>query len=159
MRFRTPFLVVLTLSVAAASAARAGNAQIVGYVSRVVDGDTLWIGRTKIRLAGIEAPALSTTDGAASRLALASIVTGQVLSCADTGGRTYGRVAAICRDQAGRDLGALMVAGGWAWDWHRYSGGRYLAAEWGARLNRRGLFAANPLRPRQEPERRAGAAR
>lgn len=159
MRISALTLVVLTLSTAGVAPAAAGGPQLAGRGARVVDGDTFWLGRVRVRLAGIEAPARNTAEGRNSRRYLSELVAGQVLTCNDTGGRTYGRVAAICYDQQGRDLGRLMIHAGWAWDWRQHSGGRYFPAELSARLGRRGVFADNPLRPRPVPESRLRASR
>lgn len=157
------FLVVQSIGFAAtlcsasiAAAAPAGS-PIVGRPTSITDGDTLRLGRTRIRLAGIDAPERSTAAGVSARARLVALTAGEVIQCVDTGERSYHRVVATCEDSQGRDLARAMVAEGWAWDWLRYSGGRYLLTELGARFGRRGMFAANPFA--QRPERHSGKGR
>lgn len=125
-----------------------------GELSRVSDGDTVWVrpmagGRPrKLRLHGIDAPEICQAHGpearrALERLALRRQVQVQVLRVDD-----YRRPIARVRLD-GQDLGALMVREGHAWSYrYRHNPGPYVREEEQARAARRGLFAAaQPQRP------------
>jgi endonuclease YncB( thermonuclease family) len=92
-------------------------------VPRVVDGDTLAIGATKVRLEGIDAPetdqvCLNANDvrwtcGFDARNQLAAHIGSRTISCSPNGTDAYKRTLAIC-SLAGEDLNAWMVQQGWA---------------------------------------------
>ncbi len=92
----------------------------------VVDGDTIRLNGTPYRLWGIDAPEMkqSCTDGwPAGRLAtthLQSLIVGRSVICEARDTDRYGRTVAVCR-AGGEDLGAIMVRGGYAWAFTRYS--------------------------------------
>ena len=102
---------------------------IVGAVSRVVDGDTFWIGRVKIRLWGIDAPEAATTDGPAATRYLAEVVADHHLTCRQAGPPSHDRLVARCEDPWGRDIAEIMVGAGWALDWPEFSRRRYRPAQ------------------------------
>lgn len=89
----------------------------------VVDGDTLRVRDTVLRLQGISAPrrgqACQRGDGtgydcgAAASEALAALVRGHLIACRLNGRDTSGRPLALC-ESGGRDVNRAMVAGGWA---------------------------------------------
>lgn len=106
----------------------------------ITDGDTLRCGSVRVRLHGIDAPEMDTPAGAPSRDALVAAVGDGPVLCEDTGGRTHGRVVAICRRSDGLDVGEAVIRAGWARDWPRFSGGRYAPAEIEARTARRGMW-------------------
>lgn len=109
------------LAVALAGLAFPAQAQ----VARVHDGDTLSIGFTRYRLAGVDAPELSEPFGRASRDMLISIIAGAPVTCAPTGAKSYDRLVARCSTRARPDLGAELIARGFALDCARYSSGIY----------------------------------
>jgi endonuclease YncB( thermonuclease family) len=102
---------------------------VVGPVTRIVDGDTFWIGGDKIRLWGIDAPELSTANGPAATRYLAQVVGSFPLTCRQAGAPSYDRLVARCLDPWGRDVAEIMVGAGWAVDWPKFSRGRYRAAQ------------------------------
>ena len=113
--------------------------------ARAVDGDTLRIGDTRIRLIGLDAVELdqTCTDGAGvkwdcgrdARAFLGRLSDKATATCASAGHDRYRRVLAHCRaDDA--DLGEQIVKAGWAVAELEY--GIALAE---ARLNRRGIWA------------------
>lgn len=102
---------------------------VVGPVTRIVDGDTFWIGRDKIRLWGIDAPELSTVNGPPATRYLAQVVGNYPLTCRQAGASSYDRLVARCVDPWGRDVAEIMVDAGWALDWPRFSRGRYRPAQ------------------------------
>lgn len=114
----------------------------------VIDGDSLTIGATTIRLFGVDAPEglqSCKRDGAdwacgrAAARALGERVRGQTLSCERKDTDTYGRTVAVCR-VGGRDINEEMVAAGMALAYRRF-GSDYVAAEDAAKNARRGIWA------------------
>ena len=91
----------------------------------VIDGDTIVIGKTRIRLAGIDAPELEHPWGRKSKWAMVGLCKGRTITARVTGELSYGRVVARCFLPDGRDLAAELVRMGLALDWPRFSGGRY----------------------------------
>jgi len=102
--------------------------------ANVVDGDTLWVGRTKIRLCGIDAPERNNPGGSEATRYLNTITRGRNIRCVIVGSGTpcdgrsrrtsYDRVVAQCF-VGDADLAASLVRSGNAKDWKRFSGGYY----------------------------------
>ena len=130
------------------SAARDG---IVGY-ARVIDGDTIDVAGTRIRLHGIDAPEASqscTADGQAypcgrqATDALARLVSGSTVRCEPLGTDRYRRTLARCRLSASNiDIESWMVREGFAVAYSRYSYD-YVLDEWRARIAGRGIWAGS----------------
>lgn len=91
---------------------------------QVVDGDTLWIGRIKVRLNGIDAPERGHARYRAATQALQRAIAGKIVLCRLNGERSYDRYIGSCYVD-GHDLAAAVIASGNALDCARYSGGRY----------------------------------
>jgi len=134
----------------------------------VIDGDTIVIGGTHIRLHGIDAPereqhcrnaqGASYPCGQIAAARLRQELKGNKVACDARYYDVYGREVATCT-VAGQDLGDVMVRAGWAVDYSRYSNGKYRAAELEARTERRGLWAGTfeePWRWREQHPRQAG---
>ncbi|KKW90904.1 nuclease [Sphingobium chungbukense] len=124
---------------------------------RVIDGDTLDVSGSRVRIVGIDAP-----DDDRLRLKQASTLTLQGLIDRDGGvecatslfdvalqrekqcrspATSYGRLNLSCRFKANRaSLAATMVAQGYAVDYRRYSGGAYVKLMQSAARDRRGLW-------------------
>lgn len=125
-------------------------------VSRVFDGDTLWVrpldgGRyRKLRIDGIDAPEICQTGGIASRDVLAGRVLNQVVTVSVRWHDDYGRGLARLTHQ-GDDVAAWMVAQGQAWSYRwRRSPGPFKDEEDRARRASKGLFAEAAVElPRQ----------
>ena len=83
--------------------------QIISGKCHVIDGDTIAIGKQKIRLAGIDAPELSKPYGKKAKWALVELCEGQNITAKLTGETSYDRVVAKCFMDDGRDLAAEMV--------------------------------------------------
>ena len=139
--------------------ASAGLQAQTGVVSRVVDGDTVWVktaaGRKplKVRIAGIDAPEICQPGGLVSRDALRSRLLGQTVKVAQSSSRRrddFGRLLASI-DLQGEDLGRWMVSNGHAWSYRfRHDPGPYAAEQERAQAAGRGLFAqTDPQNPRQ----------
>ena len=75
----------------------------------VIDGDTIAIGKQKIRLAGINAPELSEPYGKQANWAMVNLCKGQNVTAYLTGETSFDRVVAKCFLDDGRDLAAEMV--------------------------------------------------
>lgn len=91
----------------------------------VIDGDTIVIDKTHIRLAGIDAPELDHPYGQNAKRALMRLCHGQVITAVTDGSTSHERAVALCHLADGRDLSAEMVKAGLALDWKKYSAGRY----------------------------------
>jgi endonuclease YncB( thermonuclease family) len=95
----------------------------------VIDGDTIVIGRTKIRLAGIDAPELDQPYGQKAKWAMVGLCKGQVITAELTGETSHDRLVGTCFLPDGRDLGAELIRQGLALDWAMFSHGKYRALE------------------------------
>ncbi|WP_420710086.1 thermonuclease family protein [Rhizobium sp. 'Codium 1'] len=91
----------------------------------VVDGDTIVIDGTHIRIAGIDAPELDHPWGKKSKWTLVQMCKGQVVTARLRPDLSYDRVVAECFLPDGRDIAAELVRAGMALDWPKFSGGRY----------------------------------
>jgi endonuclease YncB( thermonuclease family) len=116
--------------------------------ARTIDGDSLLIGETRIRLHGIDAPerdqecgdvnGKTYSCGRAAARALANAIGRRSVTCKPVAVDRYDRDVAICTvDDV--DLAETMVRSGYAVDY--FSRGRYEEAEREARNARRGLWA------------------
>lgn len=117
---------------------------------RVLDGDTLKIGRVNYRLHGIDAPEkaqlcqrdnLDWLCGQAAAAHLRALIGDQPVSCTEKDRDRYGRVVAVCH-AGGIDLNRAMVRAGLAWAYLAYSRD-YESAEWEAQLLGNGVWAAS----------------
>lgn len=124
-----------------------------GVVSHVTDGDTIWVRPVagppvQVRLLGIDAPEICQPFGTQARDALAARLLLRPVQVAtrarDIYHRSVGRVSL-----QGQDVGAWLVAGGFAWSTrYRNRAGTYAMQEAQARRERRGLWASAALEPR-----------
>jgi endonuclease YncB( thermonuclease family) len=122
----------------------------------VTDGDTLKIGRERIRLFGIDAPegkqscerdGVPWLCGQEAGAYLRKLVGGESLTCAQRNKDRYGRVVATCKLPDGRDIGAVMVGAGLALAYRRYGGKLYDTPEAEAKAAKRGVWAGTFIRP------------
>ncbi|WP_205961991.1 thermonuclease family protein [Paracoccus aestuarii] len=122
---------------------------------RVLDGDTLDVAGTRVRLFGIDAPETAQTCtrggrqwncGAEATQALATQIGGQDVTCEERDIDRYGRVVGICHAGT-RDLNAWMVRNGWAVAYRRYGGDIYDADEIVARVAQRGVWSGSFVMP------------
>ena len=128
---------------------------LVGQPS-IIDGDTLEIHGTRIRLWGIDAP--ETTQlcrgddsqqyrcGAKSANDLDAFIAGRPVSCIPISLDQYRRTVATCSVD-GVDLGEWLVRTGLALDWPQYSKGKYAAAQRDAEHAGRGIWAGSYVEP------------
>jgi endonuclease YncB( thermonuclease family) len=122
---------------------------IVGW-ARVIDGDTIDISGTRIRLDGIDAPESAQTClidsqpyrcGESATRALANLVQGHEVQCDPTGMDQYRRTIARCRiADSNVNINAWLVREGWAVAYRHYSYA-YIPDEVLARVANRGLWA------------------
>lgn len=150
--------IVLQASLESSSARRSevadsGRAPTVGShlrgPARVIDGDTIDVGGTRVRLEGIDAPEAgqmcarrvlgSWACGDAATNFLRRLVEGRQVACQEAGRDRFGRVLAVCT-VGETEINAALVREGLAWAFVRYST-RYVEIENEARIARRGIFA------------------
>lgn len=132
----------------ASGADREDNTVYAAKVTRVFDGDTLWVrplagGRyRKLRLDGIDAPEICQPGGVASRDALAALVSDREVLVAVRRYDDYGR-AVVRLSVRGEDVSARLVSEGHAWSYRwRRSLGPYAQEEAKARRLGKGVFSA-----------------
>jgi endonuclease YncB( thermonuclease family) len=135
--------------------AKAACATDLSGVPRIVDGDTLVLAETHVRLEGIDAPETDQvcldasgkrwTCGIAARDALAEHTGRREVSCADKGHDRYGRMLALC-SIAGENLNAWMVSQGLALAYIHYST-EYVSQEAVARQQHRGMWSGAFIAP------------
>jgi endonuclease YncB( thermonuclease family) len=122
---RPPVLLILVPLAFAPAAATADS---------VIDGDTLYVGRLKYRLFGIDAPARGQLGSQAAADHLRYLTMGKTINRRPVGDGTPcdGRSERMSHDRIvaqffvdGRDIAAEMVRSGHAKDWPTFSGGYY----------------------------------
>ena len=91
----------------------------------VIDGDTIVISGTKIRIAGIDAPELDHPWGKKSKFAVISMCKGKIVTAHIKDEVSYDRIVAKCYLPDGTDIAAALVQQGLALDWPKFSGGEY----------------------------------
>lgn len=137
---------------------RTSTGQVTGPVpgqlsgaGRVIDGDSLFVGRDEIRMKGIDAPEGKQTCvrddrdwacGDASRDELRRLIGKDIVQCRVFERDKHGRYLAAC-SAGGRDLNAGMVASGMA-----VAYGGYLREQGEAKAKRRGLWSSEFQQPR-----------
>ncbi|WP_456778175.1 thermonuclease family protein [Bradyrhizobium sp. USDA 3315] len=132
---------------------------LIGQAS-IIDGDTLEIHGTRIRLWGIDAPestqlcrgedSLQYRCGAKAANDLDAFIARRPVSCVPVSLDQYGRTVATCSVAnvvAGVDLGEWLVRNGFAVDWPQYSKRKYEAAQRDAEHGGRGIWAGSYVAP------------
>ena len=148
LRLALTFTLILLLPISTA------HADITGK-PRVIDGDTIHIGDTKIRLHGIDAPEIKQTCrtskgkeqmcGVLAKQALERLVKGQDVTCKGDTRDRYKRLIAVC--YVGQlNINEQMVADGWALAYRRYSTD-YVRAETLAKSRREGMWRTEFVPP------------
>ncbi|WP_245323532.1 thermonuclease family protein [Bradyrhizobium stylosanthis] len=122
----------------------------------VIDGDTLEIHGTRIRLWGIDAPehdqlcrgddSLLYRCGAKAANELDRFIGARTVSCSAVDTDRYGRTVATCL-VGGVDLAKWLVAHGYALDWPLYSKGKYGREQKEAESAERGMWAGSFVQP------------
>ncbi|OKO72859.1 thermonuclease family protein [Bradyrhizobium sp. AS23.2] len=137
--------------------AAAASEPITGRAS-VIDGDTLEIHGTRVRLWGIDAPEsnqLCRDDdakhfrcGAKAANDLDSFIVGRPVKCVEVDRDRYGRSVGVCTVN-NTDLADWLVRNGLAFDWPQYSKGAYAEVQREAEQNERGLWTGSFVKPWQ----------
>jgi endonuclease YncB( thermonuclease family) len=136
----------LVLALACLVPVAAPAARFQATVSHVTDGDTVWVRPAHggpplhVRINGIDAPEICQAFGPESRDALATLVLHKRVTVITRGADDYQRT--VARLRVGReDVGAWMVAHGYAWSYRfRRDPGPYAREETRARDARTGLW-------------------
>lgn len=134
----------LGLWLAAAAAGAAPKPALQGTVTRVVDGDSLWVtpaagAAVEVRVQGIDAPEICQTWGPESRAALREMLQGKAVTVTGSARDAYGRLVATVRLE-GVDAGLRQVEEGHAWSLrYKWDQGPYVKHERMAKALRRGL--------------------
>lgn len=128
---------------------------LTGVPTSITDGDTLRLGEVRVRLFGIDAPERdqvcrdgSGQDyacGARATDALRALIADGPITCMQVDTDRYGRTVATCAAQ-GQDLGAALVASGWALAYRSFTTD-YVDEEAQAQTLRRGLWSGSFDRP------------
>lgn len=142
------------------------HGQEITGTAQVVDGDTIVIGASRIRLEGIDAPEAAQTCkaerlgtwpcGAEATRQLSRLVRDRLVACRHRGLDTYGRILGVCRI-GDLDINAHMIRQGLAWAFVRYST-TYVAVEAEARGARRGIWQSPTQPPWEYRSQRWGTA-
>lgn len=114
----------------------------------IIDGDTISIQGSKVRLAGIDAPEINMPWGQKSKWAMVAICKGQTVTAELDGERSFDRLVGTCYLPDGRDIGAELIKQGLALDLPEFSSGKYLHLEpEGARTKlRNGMYGHASIR-------------
>jgi endonuclease YncB( thermonuclease family) len=155
MRFRKFTFARLLFSAICLCAPPAFADNLTGQAS-IIDGDTLEIHGTRIRLWGIDAPEsnqLCRGDdsnqyrcGAKAANDLDSFLNKRPIDCAPVSLDQYGRTVAVCSVD-GVDLADWLVRNGLALDWPQYSKGKYDRAQRDAEHAGRGIWEGSYVEP------------
>lgn len=121
----------------------------------VTDGDTIQVQGERVRLWGIDAPEMNQVchadgqpyqAGEMAAMAVTVVIDNDPVSCDVLDTDRYGR-AVVRYSVEGNDLGSMMVAAGWAWDFTRYSDGFYEMEEASARQAGLGVWGGECMAP------------
>lgn len=122
--------------------------QPLSGIARVLDGDTIEVRGTHIRLNGIDAPESKQTCeangqtyacGQQATEALIVLLGARPVQCTDKGRDRYQRIIAACQVDS-TDIGAWMVEHGWAVAYRKYSL-EYVGAENRAHTAKLGIWS------------------
>lgn len=138
----------LVLALIGSSLMAEGGPNLIGRAS-AIDGDTIEIHGSRIRLQSIDAPesgqlcrdreGRAWRCGQAAAIALSDRIGTRPVSCVANGYDRYGRVLARC-SVSGQDLSAWMVRQGWAIRYYDRAG-RHRAVENEAQQMQRGIWS------------------
>jgi micrococcal nuclease len=138
----------LALATCLGSCAIQASETWTGWVSWVMDGDTVLLVRegqhepVKLRIDGIDAPETCQPGGVEARDAMIRLALRKSVQVLDHGRDSYGRqIGRLSMDNV--DLGAEMVRSGMAWAYRFRTGkGPYAGLQRQAQKQKIGLFAA-----------------
>jgi endonuclease YncB( thermonuclease family) len=145
----------LTLFAALAVCGAAFAADVIGLAS-VIEGDTVEIHGTRIRVFGIDAPGsdqLCRNEeselyrcGQKASNALFDFIARRPLECVEVDRDRYNRSVAVCSVGA-TDIADWLVRNGLALDWPQYSKGDYADAKAEAKREQRGMWGGSFKEP------------
>lgn len=136
--------VVSAVAFSAFAEPQEGRPSTIIGAATVTDGDTIFVGGTKVRLNGFDTPEKDSMCGSTNvyeqaSAALSEFIGSEEVECDLSGVKTFDRFVGTCSVE-GTDIGTFMVERGLGRDWPRFSGGKYAAAEKAARAEKRGLW-------------------
>ena len=136
------------------SSESSSNNEILG-IAKVVDGDTIYINNFKIRLSGIDAPesyykgksqvcnSIESGEkifcGDISKKALKDKINNQFIVCIPVNKDKYNRIIAECFIEQ-ESISSYMVRNGYAFDYTKYSKGKYQSDQNFAKEKKLGLW-------------------
>jgi endonuclease YncB( thermonuclease family) len=139
------------IGVAIIGFAATAHADLITGPVRAIDGDTIVLGKTHIRVLGIDAPEMKQTcigsDGVTvyecgrdARATMLDIIHNDPVTCQSKKTDKYRRALAVCYTETVSDIGEEMVRRGWA---VRYLArkGVYVSAQNEAKTAARGLWS------------------
>ena len=151
LKFAT-FAAVFVACGSAPVSLRAGE---VSGPARIADADTVYVGETRIRLSGVDAPESDQICldqggrpwgcGVEARKRLEDFSRNRPWSCRLTDVDRYGRHIAVCSVD-GEDVSRWLVRNGWGLAFRRYST-TYVDDEDEARVHKRGLWGGAFIAP------------
>jgi len=100
-----------------------------GYVSRVIDGDTIIVRGRRIRIANVNAPELDQPYGQKSKREMVKIVKKKKVYVVPDGTTSYNRIVAMCYIDGNVDIGSELIKRGLALDIPYYTGGKFTHLE------------------------------
>lgn len=128
-RYKTPKRAPANVGPNASWKAPETPARVLNGPVYVIDGDSLRIQKTEIRIFGVDAPEMNHPYGRPAKYAMMALCKGQHVRAEILATDAHGRTVAKCFLPDGRDLSAELVKQGLALDWPKYSGGLYKAFE------------------------------
>lgn len=140
-------VMVMALAMSCFAGPAMAESSLTGVAS-VIDGDTIDIAGTRVRLWGIDAPESSQTCdrggtpercGQKSALALSDLIGRRTVDCQIKDTDRYGRQVASCT-VGGFSINEAQVRQGWAVDYGQYSKGAFAAAQSAAQAERAGIW-------------------
>lgn len=123
--------------------------------AEVIDGDTIDVTGSRVRLYGIDAPEAAQTCqrdgrtwvcGMIAKNSLVSLIAGRQVKCEEQDIDRYERRVATCWAEE-ENINAWMVENGWAVAYRQYGGAIYDQEEAVARAARRGIWSSEFVMP------------
>jgi endonuclease YncB( thermonuclease family) len=91
-------------------AAQYATRSTISGVARIVDGDTVVVAGTVVRLKGVDAAELGTPRGENAKRVMLALITSE-LTCRLTGEKTHGREVGYCVTADGVDINQAIIRG------------------------------------------------
>lgn len=94
-----------------------GATTLTGQVTHVRDGDTIEVASMPIRIANLDCAEKGSAAGDRATRYMRQLVTSERVTCALNGRRSYDRMIGTCSLSDDRDLGQVLIAGGYCAVW------------------------------------------